>query len=307
MGFGSFDDICQKVALPLCAVIGARKTDAFFEKGLLAQCYARPVELANTMIFQLGNAFIHFFGLVVILIIIFNVRAKYTAIGRAEMLHFMYLVIGYIVSTLIVDCGVCPPLSPAYLYFVAVQIGLTSAICISLLYNGLLYFQFWEDGTWKSMCIVRLSSLIWFGTNFIVAVTTFKGVGALTDRETTLLFVMSYVINAVMLFVYVASQLVLVIFALDSAWPLGAIFLGVLFFVVGQVITYVFSTKICNGAKHYVDGLFFASLLNVFTFMMIYKFWDMITSDDLEFSVATVEQNFNYHNLDEKRGSMLFS
>ena len=59
------------------------------------------------------------------------------------------------------------------------------------------------------------------------------------------------------------------------------------------MLTYVFSDKICRGASHYVDGLFFGSACNVFTFMMIYKFWDMITSDDLEFSVANVEQPIN--------------
>ena len=40
------------------------------------------------MIFQIGNAFVHFGGLIILLIIIFNVRAKYTAIGRKEMLFF---------------------------------------------------------------------------------------------------------------------------------------------------------------------------------------------------------------------------
>ena len=57
------------------------------------------------------------------MIIIFNVRAKYTAIGRKEMLFFLYLAIGLIVSSLIVDCGVSPPSSTSYAYFVAVQIG----------------------------------------------------------------------------------------------------------------------------------------------------------------------------------------
>ena len=40
---------------------------------------------------------------------------------------------------------------------------------------------------------------------------------------------------------------------------------------------------------------------------MIYKFWDMITSDDLEFSVANVEQPINEFGVgadDEKRSSM---
>lgn len=309
MTFGSFDGICAKVGLPLCSVIGSVDQNSFFTKGVLPVCYARSVELANTMIFQIGNAFVHFGGLIVILIVIFNVRAKYTAIGRTEMLYFLYLVIGLLVSTLVVDCGVAPPSSETYAYFVAVQIGLASAVCISLLYNGALYFQFWEDGTRRSMWLLRLISFGWFAANFLISIITFKGWNtALNDRGTMVLFVVTYLINAIILFFYVVSQVILVVFALDTYWPLGSITLGVFFFVVGQILAYVVNEQICKGAKHYIDGLFFASLCNVFTFMMIYKFWDLITSDDLEFSVANVEQGVNqFTNDDEKRSSVFFS
>lgn len=310
MSFGSFDHICNKTALPLCSVVGAVNQSAFFQRGIVPDCYARSVELANTMIFQIGNAFVHFGGLIISLIIIFNVRAKYTAIGRKEMLFFLYLAIGLIVSSLIVDCGVSPPSSTSYAYFVAVQIGLSSALCICLLYNGFLCFQFWEDGTSRSMWILRVGCFAWFAVNFIVCIITFKHWDTALDyRKTTTLFIFAYVLNAVILAVYVVSQIILVVFALESYWSLGAILLGVFFFVAGQVLTYVFSDKICRGASHYVDGLFFGSACNVFTFMMIYKFWDMITSDDLEFSVANVEQPINEFGVgadDEKRSSMFF-
>jgi Chitin synthase export chaperone len=47
MGFGSFDYICQQAPLPLCAVVGT-------PTGIEALCYARNVQLANTLIFQAG-------------------------------------------------------------------------------------------------------------------------------------------------------------------------------------------------------------------------------------------------------------
>lgn len=42
--------------------------------------------------------------------------------------------------------------------------------------------------------------------------------------------------------------------------------------------------------------------------MMIYKFWDMITVDDLEFSVANVENGVSAFGAvdDEKRNSVFF-
>ena len=309
MGFGSFDDICSKTAFPLCSVVGAVDRDSYFSRGIVAMCYARPVELANTMIFQIGNAFVHIGTLIILLIIIFNTRAKYTAIGRTEMLYLMYTLIGLSVSSLIVDCGVSPPSSSSYAYFVCVQLGFTGATCIGLLYNGIICFQFWEDGTRKSMWILRVVSVLWFLVNFIVPLFTFKGWGsALDNRNTTAMFIVNYLINAIILLLYVVSQIILVIFALDNYWPMGAILLGVFFFVVGQVLVYVFNSQICNGLSHYVDGLFFGSLCNLFAVMMIYKFWDMITTDDLEFSVASVEQGINaFGGDDEKRQSAFFN
>lgn len=305
MTFGHFDGICGKTSLPLCLVLGSVNSTSPFTRGVVPECYARSVELANTMIFQLGNAFIHFGSLVVLLIIIVNVRAKYTAIGRLEMLSFFYLMLGLVVSSLIVDCGVAPPLSTTYAYFVSLQIGFASAVCISLLFNGILCFQFWEDGSGKSIWSLRVIAVIWGAVNFILCLVTFKGWGSLTNRSTVPLFVVTYILNALLLAAYVVSQIILVIFALDTYWPLGAIVLEVFFFVVGQVITYVFSQTICNKASHYIDGLFIGSLCNLFTVMMIYKFWDMITTDDLEFSVANVEQGVQaFGGYDDDRKSL---
>lgn len=49
MGLGSFEFICEQAALPLCALVGTNT-------GIEALCYARDVELANTLIFQAGNS-----------------------------------------------------------------------------------------------------------------------------------------------------------------------------------------------------------------------------------------------------------
>lgn len=307
MAFGSFIDICQKTALPLCSVIASASPDDEFTRGILPQCYARSVELANTMIFQVGNAFMHFGSLIILLIIIFNVRSKYTAIGRTEMLTFLYLYIGLIVSSLVVDCGVSPPSSSSYAYFVSVQLGIASSCCIALMYNGLICFQFWEDGSRRSLWILRGICVVWFLVNFFVSIFTFKNwSSSLNNSETTGLFVVLYVLNALILFIYVISQIVLVIFALENYWPLGAICLGVFFFVAGQVLAYAVNDKICDGSSHYVDGLFFGTVCNLFTVMMIYKFWDMITTDDLEFSVASAENGVNAFE-DEKRNSTFFN
>lgn len=307
MTFGSFDSICSKTGLPLCSVVGAAHESTGFTKGIVPLCYTRLVELANTMIFQVGNAFIHFGAIIVGLIIIFNVRSKYTAIGRSEMLLFTYSYIGLVISSLVVDCGVSPPASGSYAYFVALQLGLSSFLCAALLFNGIVCFQFWEDGSKRSMWSMRAVCFLWFAVTYIVAIVTFKSWNTLLNaNNTTGLFVVAYVINAVILAVYVVSQLILVFVALDLWWYLGAIVLFTFFFVVSQILVYVVSHLICDKTKHYVDGLFFGSLCNLFAVMMVYKFWDMITTEDLEFSVANVEHGVSAFGDNEKRASMFF-
>jgi hypothetical protein len=44
---------------------------------------------------------------------------------------------------------------------------------------------------------------------------------------------------------------------------------------------------ICDQVKHYVDGLFFGTICTLLAVMMVYKYWDSITKEDLEFSVGS--------------------
>lgn len=87
--------------------------------------------------------------------------------------------------------------------------------------------------------------------------------------------------------IYVLSQIVLVLRTLDDRWPLGDIAFGCLAFVAACVLMFAFSNEICIGVKHYIDGTFFGVLCLLFAVMMVYKYWDSITKEDLEFSVGS--------------------
>lgn len=98
---------------------------------------------------------------------------------------------------------------------------------------------------------------------------------------------MLFIFNAVCAVVYIVLQLILVIRTLDDRWPIGDIIFGTAFFAVAQVIQFGFSVTICDAVKHYLDGLFFSTLCNLLAVMMVYKYWDSITKEDLEFSVGS--------------------
>lgn len=173
--------------------------------------------------------------------------------------------------SLILDSGVIPPGSGVFPYFAAVQNGLSSALCTCLLINGFVGFQLYEDGTPLSVWLLRICSLGMFVISGAVSLLTFKGWAGLSPTNTVGLFVVLYLLNGIFILIYVVMQIILVVNTLQDRWPLGDIAFGVFFFVIGQVILYVFSDTICNGVQHYLDGIFFATICNLLGVMMVYK------------------------------------
>lgn len=227
-------------------------------------------------------------------------------------------------TSLILDSGVIPPGSNVYPYFTAVQNGFASALCTCLLINGFVGFQLYEDGTTQSVWLLRGSSVGMFFVSGAVSILTFKNKLGLGPTHTLGLFVVLYVMNGLCLLIYVVLQIILVTNTLQDRWPLGDISFGVFFFVIGQVILYVFGDTICNHVEHYLDGLFFATICNLLAVMMVYKvrrirdfhdqfaeiymqYWDSITKEDLEFSVGTKQGNWEVKELlsdEDRRGTM---
>merc|ERR1712000_122133 len=209
-----------------------------------------------------------------------------------EILTFFYLYMLLTFFSLMVDAGVVPPGSEPYPYFVAIQNGLSSAVVTALLINGFVGFQLYEDGTPLSVWMLRVCSLVAFAISFLVSLATFKSAVGLSPTNTIGLFVVLYLLNAIQLAVYIGMQILLVTRTLQDRWPLGDIAFGIFFFIVGQVILYAFSSKICDAVSHYFDGLLIATTCNLLAVMMVYKYWDSITKEDLEFSVGARQNNW---------------
>lgn len=220
-------------------------------------------------------------------IMVYHIRSKYTAVGRKEIVLFFYLYALSEMLAIFLDSAIIPTYSPVYLYFTAIYVGLGTAIFWSLLVNGFVGFQLWEDGTPKSIWFLRLSSLALFALGFIISVCTFKGIGSLSPTNTLGLWIVELLFPVICVAIYVGSQVLLVLRTLDDRWPLGDISFGVLAFVAACVLMFGFSAEICAGVKHYLDGLFFGVLCLLFAVMMVYKYWDSITREDLEFSVGS--------------------
>ncbi|MBE3048451.1 hypothetical protein IMZ48_39300, partial [Candidatus Bathyarchaeota archaeon] len=269
-GFGDFTAICAIAPVPLCGSIGPI-TSVSSAVGIEPDCYARNIELANTIIFSAAASAMHIVALIMTVIMILHVRGKFTAVGRKEITTFFYLYMLLTFVSLVVDAGVVPQGSKPAPYFIAIQNGLSSAVVTCLLINGFVGFQLYEDGTPLSVWLIRITSLVAFAVSFVISIATFNSWAGLSPTNTVGLFVVLYLLNAVQLCVYVGMQVFLIIRTLQDRWPMGDIIFGVFFFVVGQVLVYAFSAKICTSVSHYVDGLFFATTCNLLAVMMVYK------------------------------------
>lgn len=146
--------------------------------------------------------------------------------------------------------------------------------------------------------------------SYFVAISTFLGFAGMSPNNTVVLFCMLFIYNAAVLFLYVILQLILVLRTLHDRWPVGIIetfpylwnlfvgdiFFGLIFFGLSMTATFAFSNHLCIFASHYVDGMFLGSGFLLLSVMMVYKYWDSITTEDLEFSVGGTPQVWHLQN-----------
>ncbi|CAD6572105.1 MAG: Chitin synthase, class 7 [Tremellales sp. Tagirdzhanova-0007] len=278
--FGDFDYICERAALTICPLLGT-------PLGVMPTCYSRNVQLGSQVIFQPATCFVHIAALGMTSIMLFHVRSKYTAVGRKEIVLFFYMFMFVELLAIFLDSAIIPTANAVYPWFAAVYAGALGALYWCLVMNGFVGFQFHEDGTPMSLWFLRLSCLGVWGICFFIAVATFKNITIFSYSHPVGLFVTYLMFPALCVIVYVVSQLILVIRTLDDRWVLGDIFFGTAFYVIGCVLLFAFSTKICDAVSHYIDGVFFFSLCMLLSVMIIYHYWDSITKEDLEFSVGS--------------------
>ncbi|ETW87721.1 hypothetical protein HETIRDRAFT_407264 [Heterobasidion irregulare TC 32-1] len=278
--FGSFNSICQTAALVICPLVGT-------DQGIEPTCYSRNVDIAGTLIFQPSTCFVHIVAIIMTAIMIYHIRSKYTAVGRKEIVMFFYLYAVIELLAIFLDSNIIPTANVSYPWFAAVYTGFVAAAYCCLLINGFVGFQFAEDGTPLSLWLLRIACLVVFAVSFFVSIATFKKFASFNYTKPIGLWIIYILWPLICTAVYVVSQLVLVFRTLEDRWPIGDIIFGAAFFTIAQILLFAFSVTICDAIKHYIDGLFFFTLCMLLSVMMVYKYWDSITREDLEFSVGS--------------------
>lgn len=122
---------------------------------------------------------------------------------------------------------------------------------------------------------------------FFLSIATFQQFIGFSYAKPYALWIIYLIWPALCAVIYIVAQLILVFRTLEDRWPIGDIVFGAAFFAVAQVVLFGFSVDICDAVKHYIDGLFFFTVCMLLSVMMVYKYWDSITKEDLEFSVGS--------------------
>jgi len=226
-------------------------------------------------------------------IMIYHIKSKYTAVGRKEMVMFFYLYLVDVILEFLLVSNIISSASTVYNYFAALHVGFICTTFWILLLNGFVGFQWAEDGTPLSLWSFRLSGLVVFAISVFISLATFLGFAGLSSSSAFALYFLFLVFNLVCFLVYVVTQIVLVFNTLEDRWPLGDIFFGVIFFLAGVSVMLFASSDICKLALHYVDGMFFGTIMILLAVMMVYKYWDSITKEDLEFSVGGIPHSWD--------------
>lgn len=279
--FGSFRYLCQAAPLPYCAALGMPDP----------KCYSRNMDLGGFLLFQPAVIIMDLIALVMALIMINHIRHKYTAIGRKEIVIFFYMYALCVLFDLLLMANFVPVGQDIYNYFVALQLASISTAFFILLLNGFAGFQWANIGTKMSLWTFRASGMVVFAIVFILSLFTFNGIAGMGKNTTLPLFIVLYIFNAAAFLVYFLLQIVLLVYGFPDRWPLGVIIFGALFFLIAQAIPIFASLFICRITTHYIDGIFFSNLFTLLAVMMVFKYWDSVTTGDLEFRQDELEQS----------------
>lgn len=142
--FGSFDFICSQVGLSLCSLVTNREPT----------CYSRNIDINSLLIFEPSTLIAILVALIMTAVMISNIKFKYTAVGRKEILLFFYLYAATLILEFFSISGIVPLSSTVFPFIVAIHTGLIITTFWALFLNGFVPFQFIEDGTRLSLLVL---------------------------------------------------------------------------------------------------------------------------------------------------------
>ncbi|ORY76086.1 chitin synthase export chaperone [Protomyces lactucae-debilis] len=280
--------LCRAAPLPVCLLLSDDSASSVV--GIVPSCYARSALFANTLVLDGPTGILHLLALGITTIMLSNIRQKYAAVGRREFMTVLLLYMMTTFLTLCLDVGVLTPSHAAFPWVVAVQLASGTMTMVCLVASGIVSFCWLEDGTGWLMSVILGAAGLCGGAVFAVTVCTAHSWLNLSPAKSLPLFFLTGPLNALLLVCYAVMQVILLYTKVKNYWPLGNLLFGLIFLVAGQVLLLTASIPLCEATEHYLDGTFIATACHLLAVMMVYKYFDSITLENLEFSIEHKRQ-----------------
>ncbi|KAJ9063786.1 Chitin synthase, class 7 [Entomophthora muscae] len=284
MKIGSYSGLCKEAPLSICPLLGG-------PFGLPSKCYGKGYKVGSLYIFEVPTFIIYLVSWLMIGIMISNIRQKANGIGQKEFITFFYIYFVHLILEALTVSNIIPIASDAYLYIASFHYGSSVTLTWCLFLNSFVIYQFLAAGEKKSVWGMRFSSLAVFVFGTFLAISTFKGWLGLSPLNPTLLWWLHIVFPNVFVVTFFITQVTFVYFRLDNKWPIGDLINSYMFYVISQVLISSLSSTLCEASRHYLDGHFFQALSLLCSVMMLYKYWDSINYDDMEFTIDPIRKD----------------
>ena len=269
----SFNGICSKVALSLCSVYGPTNQN-------IPECYARNADSNSKLIFNPSTLFLHIVVFLAVAFMIYQTNFKQWGASRKQMLLIMSLYLLAIFFDLFLLGHIIPATSGAFKVFVGFQIGTWNALFWSILVLGMMPLFNIEDLRIMSYITTAVIGLV----VSIISILTAFDAGPFKSDTPVLVFIFFVVVNIIFVALFLASQIYVVLAKTTDRYLLGILGFCLVFFSISLLMLGV-SSDVCQGKfiDHYVDGIFFSTIFNLLSIMMIYKYWDSLNQQEVEF------------------------
>ncbi|ORX88504.1 hypothetical protein K493DRAFT_77729 [Basidiobolus meristosporus CBS 931.73] len=282
--FGSFTTICRNTPLPICNLFQVPMDCTQPVAGSL-ECPLTGVQIGGVNIGNIGDIVVCVVAFLCTIYMGYLSHQKYAAVGRKEMKIFLSF---YLLCTImeILSLGRLLPKGNALYWVTSIHIGFIVSALWVLLLNGLVGFQFIEDGTPTSTYSILFSGIaVLVAVTYICLDTVFGITGALSagnpqDPVSVPLFVLYILFPVIVVVLYVLLQVILVFRVLAERRALLYLIIALVAFVGAHVVFFLLNKTIYDGTRHYIDSTMFGSLLILISVGLVFKYWSSITEDE---------------------------
>ncbi|KAG0047430.1 hypothetical protein BGZ83_007519 [Gryganskiella cystojenkinii] len=274
--FGDFGALCAAcVPLPSCNLL----SNHTLRDSILDHCLLIPRQ-GHPAVRDLGTILISLLGIMTVAHqILYKSHRMFAAVGRTE-LSIMFFIYVCVLFLQVFTIGGHFPKNKTFLIWVsAFHLGAMVCFFWDLVLNAFILFQFVEDGTRQTMLFISGTNTAWMIIITFLSLDLAWDITSFHNGHSAGLFFFTLVFPAVAVLIYLILACILVFRKLDEYGSLIFATFALVSFSLSQLILFGLSSKIATATQGRINGSMFATMFDLLSAALLYKFWNSITDD----------------------------